>query len=99
MIWLTTRHSGAIQWLETMGYYNEGDVRKVKHFDPAVVSEGDTVIGVLPIALACEVCRRGGQYLSIVMNVPYELRGMELSADQMREFNARLVPYEVNGGE
>lgn len=67
----------------------------IDHLDPATVALGDIVIGSLPVNLAGEVCARGGAYLHLSIDLPAELRGRELSAEQMRACGARLERFVV----
>jgi CRISPR-associated protein Csx16 len=91
--YFVTRHHGAIQWAVRHGLR----ARKIedKHFDPAVVRAGDVVIGTLPIHLVAEVNQRGGHYWHLAMDVPPELRGRELGADDMDACGARLLEFRV----
>ena len=49
-----TRHQGAQEWARQTGVVVD---QWETHLDPLAVSSGDTVIGVLPVALAAEVFR------------------------------------------
>ena len=62
---------------------------------PTSIRPSDVVIGALPVHLVAEVCARGGRYLHLTMNVPPEARGRELTADDMKQFGARLEEYKV----
>jgi len=90
-----TRHPGARAWLRRQGVAVD---RIVEHLDLDQVEAGDTVIGTLPVHLAAEVCRRGARYLHLVLDLPPEARGRELSAEDMERYGARLAPYEVRPG-
>ncbi|MHB1666008.1 CRISPR-associated protein Csx16 [Thiomonas sp.] len=87
-----SRHHGAVEWAAQQGIE---DAVLAPHFDPAVVQGGDQVIGTLPIHLAYEVCRRGGAYLHLVMELPADARGKELTAEDMTRYGARLLPFTV----
>ncbi len=87
-----TRHPGARDWAAAEGLSVD---RLIDHLDPALIHPGDTVIGSLPVNLAAEVCARGGAYLHLSLDLPAELRGRELSADQMRACGARLERFVV----
>jgi len=51
---------------------------------------------VVPARLAAEVCSRRTRYLHhLVLDLPAEERGRELSADDMAAFGARLVELSV----
>ena len=52
-------------------------------------------MGTLPVHQAAEVIARQAHYWHLEMNLPRELRGQELSADQVRGLSARLVRYRV----
>ncbi len=91
-----TRHDGARQWLARRGIRVD---RRVDHLDIDDIRPGDTVIGTLPVHLAAEVCRRGGRYVHLAMNVPPQHRGRELSAEDMERFQARLQAFHVEALE
>jgi len=90
--WFVTRHPGAVEWAERQGLKVD---RQVAHLDPAQVAPGDTVIGVLPVHLAAAVCERGARYMHLSIDLPPELRGRELSADELERCNARLEAFTV----
>lgn len=94
--WFVSRHPGAITWAERQGIAVD---RQVSHLDPQQVAAGDTVIGTLPINLAAEVCARGAGYYHLTLRLTPELRGAELSADQLEQLGARLEPYLVQRRE
>ncbi len=91
-IWFVSRHMGAVEWARGRGI--EVD-HLVAHLDPEDVGMGDTVIGSLPVHLVAEICARGARYLHLSLDLPPELRGRELSSDDMNVCNARLEEYEV----
>jgi CRISPR-associated protein Csx16 len=90
--YFVTRHPGARDWAAAEGLTVD---RVIDHLDPATVAAGDIVIGSLPVNLAAEVCSRGGAYLHLSIDLPADLRGRELSAEQMRACGARLERYVV----
>ncbi len=89
--WLTTRHAGAVEWAIRQGFH----VTPLKHLDPGRIEPGDVVIGTLPAHLAAEVCRRGGRYLHLALDLPPDMRGHELSADDMEKYGARLEEFRI----
>lgn len=89
--WVVTRHRGAMQWLRERGW----DGEMVPHFDSALLQPGDRVIGTLPLQLAAEVCEKGGHYSHLSMEVPLQLRGEELTAQQMEHCGAHLQAFLV----
>jgi CRISPR-associated protein Csx16 len=90
--YFVTRHPGARAWALEEGI-SVDDV--IDHLDPTGIQPGDTVIGSLPVNLAAEVCDRGGVYLHLSLDLPAELRGRELTVEQMRACDARIERYLV----
>lgn len=86
-----TRHAGAQEWARRFGL----DAEILAHLDPSDLEDGDVVMGTLPLHLVAEVCRRGGRYLHLVLELPPELRGISLSAEDMQRLGARLEEYRV----
>ena len=94
--YFVTRHSGARDWAAQEGIVVD---EVVSHLDTTVIAPGDRVIGSLPVNLAAEVCGRGGRYLHLSVDLPPELRGRELTAEEMRACAARIEEYRVERGE
>lgn len=88
-----TRHTGAVEWVARQGIAID---RTVQHLDVAEVQPGDLVVGTLPVHLAADVRARGARYLHLVLELPPESRGLELTADDMDRFGARLSEYRVD---
>lgn len=86
------RHRGARVWAAEEGIIVD---EAIEHLDPRKLQAGDIVIGSLPVNLAAEVCARGGRYLHLTLEVPPEWRGVELCAEDMRQFGARIEEYGV----
>jgi CRISPR-associated protein Csx16 len=89
-----TRHPGARDWAAEEGF-SVGRVIDHLDLDPAQIEPGDRVIGLVPVNLAAEVCERGGAYLHLTLALPPELRGRELSAQQIRAHDVRIEQYSV----
>ncbi|MFN3717134.1 MAG: CRISPR-associated protein Csx16 [Thiobacillus sp.] len=92
-VWFVTRHPGAVEWAARQGLAVD---RQIDHLDPADIQPGDTVIGILPVNLAAEVCARGGRFFNLSLDVPPEARGRELTADELESYGARLEGYTVH---
>jgi CRISPR-associated protein Csx16 len=90
--WFVSRHQGAKEWLERQGWPVE---RQVSHLHPAEVSAGDQVYGTLPVHLAAELCARGARYYHLILDLPANARGRELTADELDQYGARLVRFQV----
>lgn len=91
-----SRHPGAVEWARRQGLVVD---QWLAHLEVAQVQPGDTVIGTLPIHLAAQVCARGGRYLHLSLDLPAELRGRELSADELEAAGARLEGFRVEPDE
>lgn len=89
--WFISRHEGAKVWLQRQGHVID---HLCEHLDPQQVQPGDRVYGTLPIHLAAQVCARGAEYHHLLLEMPAEARGRELSADELELYGARLVQYE-----
>lgn len=83
--WLVTRHPGAVEWVQRHG---PGFDCHVQHLAPEAVQPGDRVIGNLPMHLAA-------QYWHLVLRVPEQARGQELSAQQLSSLGATLQRFHV----
>lgn len=87
-----SRHPGAVQWIKAQPMQID---RFVPHLDVAEVQAGDRVIGSLPVHLAAQVCAAGGEYWNLSLELPAELRGQELSREQLEQMSARLERFSV----
>ena len=87
-----TRHPGALDWL------NRQEIAidiTLSHLDLSLIKPGDVVIGLLPVHLAAAVCAAGAEYWHLSMELPYEARGIELTAEEMEGYGARLEQFVV----
>ena len=91
-VYFVSRHPGALQWAAQEGIAVDA---RISHLDTGIIQAGDIVIGSLPVNLAAEVCARGARYLHLSLAVPPELRGQELSADDLRRLGASLREFRV----
>ena len=89
-MWLVTRHLGALAWLAENGVRAD---HCVAHLDPSVIQSGDTVVGVLPLPLAAEVCQRGARYFHLCLTLSADWRGRELTARDMDGCGAHLKEF------
>ncbi|EQB2596488.1 CRISPR-associated protein Csx16 [Aeromonas salmonicida] len=92
MNYLISRHPGAIAWCQRQPLVIDVIL---PHLDPVFICTGDWVIGTLPLPMVAEVQRFGARYLHLSVPVPPELRGQELSADQLEQLGASLIEYRV----
>ena len=84
-----TRHESLIQFLKEEGLI-EADAQVIAH--PTVEDvQGNDVIGILPINLAALT----NSFTHIPLDLPFELRGKELTISQFRQFCGKPVTYKV----
>jgi CRISPR-associated protein Csx16 len=97
MALFVTRHSGDINWAKRQVH----SVRIVSHLNPLEVGQGDIVMGTVPVHLAAVVCARGARYFHLSLDIQPEMRGHNLSCEEMIKFGARLTEYtvEAKGGQ
>ncbi|WP_354671191.1 CRISPR-associated protein Csx16 [Thiohalobacter sp. IOR34] len=90
--WFVSRHPGAVEWAQRQGIAVDN---MVDHLDPEQVEAGDTVIGTLPVHLAARICERGARYWHLTLNLTADMRGRELSADDLDAAGARLEAFNI----
>lgn len=90
--WFVSRHPGAIEWAKRKNIKVD---QLVQHLNILDIEQNDIVIGSLPVNLVAEVCQKGATYWHLSLEVPFQLRGLELSSDQLFELNAQLQAYNV----
>ena len=83
---IITRHDGAVEWLRQHGIFG----KVIAHASEADVI-GKDVVGILPLHLAA----LANSVTAIVMDLPPELRGKDITPEQMDDCGAKLVKYEV----
>lgn len=87
---VVTRHESYVQYALEIGLIQENEYEVVSHATPETVS-GKDVIGILPHHLSCLT----NTFTEIPMNIPVELRGKELSLEQMRLYASAPTTYQV----
>lgn len=88
---IISRHSGAIAWLNAMGYVGE----TISHFDVGNIEPGVTYIGTLPIGMVNEILLRGGKFIVLSLpSIAFEERGSELSPNEMSYAGANLYAIQ-----
>ena len=88
---VVTRHPGLVEFLVSRGVVG-ADVQVIEHATADQV-RGKHVFGVLPLHLA----REAACVTEIPLNIPQELRGKELSVEQVRQFAGEPWTYAVHG--
>ena len=91
---IVTRHAATVEWLKST-MLDDNQIMVVAHYTPGMAQGYDYIVGILPIQLVEELCAEGIRYYQVTMDVPEEFRGKELTVEQMDQFGARLVQYNV----
>lgn len=92
-VYLVSRHPGALAWL--LAEIGSVPTTVLTHLDDVSFTNQDTVCGVLPLHWAARVCAAGARLFVLTVAVPRDLRGRELSAEQLQTLGARLIQYQV----
>ena len=86
---IVTRHPALSSYLKEIGLATAG-VEITSHATPEIVA-GKHVCGVLPHSLSCLTA----SFTEVPLTLPAELRGVELSLEQVREYAGKPVTYSV----
>lgn len=86
---IVTRHPGLVAYLREIGLADAETV-VVPHATPDMV-RGKCVCGVLPHSLSC-LC---ATFTEVPLDLPQELRGAELTVEQVRQYARPAVTYRV----
>lgn len=89
---VVSRHRGALDWLVRQGVSAD---QVLAHLSLECVRPGDVVVGTLPVHLAAELCARGARYFHLRVDLTFEQRGRELTAEEMESSSASLQEYRV----
>jgi len=81
---IVSRHPATINYLKTV-FPKAKVISHLSNVDE--VPSGSLVIGNLPIELVDKLINeRGCRFISVVLNVPPELRGKELGEEELRKY-------------
>ncbi|MFA5340560.1 MAG: CRISPR-associated protein Csx16 [Clostridia bacterium] len=86
---IVTRHPGLVEYLREIGLA-DSLTEVISHASPEAVA-GKRVCGVLPHSLSC-LCE---SFTEIPLVLPAELRGAELTIEQVRQYAKPAVTYKV----
>ena len=87
---IVTRHPALIDYLHEIGLA-DSSTEVVDHATPETVM-GKNVCGVLPHSLSC-LCER---FTEVPLSLPVDLRGKELTLEQVRHYAQPAVTYQIN---
>lgn len=92
-IYLVSRHQGAVDWMNHMGHHYDEHLTHLADYE--ALTAGDTIIGSLPINIVADLNARGVTYQHLSLYIPEQLRGVELTAEQLSQLDAKLEQYVV----
>ena len=91
--YLVTRHQGAVDWATHSGFAFDTHLTHLP--DELTLQTGDVVAGSLPINIVADLCEKGVTYLHLSLRIPENLRGVELTQEQLDNLDARLEAFDV----
>lgn len=86
---VVTRHKGLVEYLYQENIIDD-TATIVEHASPEVITDKH-VIGVLPHSLSCLTA----SFTEVPLRLPAEMRGVELTADDVRQYALPPVTYTV----
>lgn len=86
---IVTRHPGALAWIQKR-HPEFQDAQVIAQAKPDDLA-GNRVIGILPVDLAA-MC---GEYWALNMRIPAEMRGKELTCEDMERFGCSIKRFLV----
>jgi len=92
-VYFITRHLGAAAW--AVQNHVHFDLHLTHLNDIETLRQNDMVIGTLPMNIVAILNRKGVRYIHLSLQIPAELRGMELTAQQLDACQAALEEFEV----
>ena len=87
---VVTRHAGLVDYLKSQSIIDD-TATIIEHATPENVANKH-VIGVLPHSLSCLT----DSFTEVPLHIPAELRGAELTAEQMALYAKPPVTYKVS---
>lgn len=85
-----TRHAGLVDYLKQEQIIDD-TATVLEHATPHDVA-GNDVVGVLPHSLSC----LANSFTEVPLHLPAEMRGKELTADDVAKYAKPAVTYKVN---
>lgn len=90
---IVSRHPASIQWLRSQ--LAQVDLQ-LAHLDTAMLQPGDCVYGNLTIHLVAALNARGARYFHLQIDLPPELRGVELDDTQLAALEPTLTEIRAD---
>lgn len=88
-----TRHVGALDWAKANDVHFDVHLPHLLNVDE--LKSGDVIIGTLPINIISQINELGVRYIHLSLDIPPQLRGVELTVEQLNECQATLEEFYV----
>ena len=88
---LVTRHKALMDYFKQIGVSFDELYTHIEADQAEKLLKGKTVVGVLPHYLSC----LASEYTELSLDIPKELRGKELSIEQIAQCKPKLKTYKV----
>lgn len=92
-IYFISRHKGAIEWIQDQRIAVTDFIEHLS--SDHELHQNDTVIGTLPISIISHLNAQGIRYLHLDLTLTPEMRGKELTKNDMYMAKASLKEYLV----
>jgi len=88
MIYIVTRHIGAVDWLRTKGYTGE----VIPHLEKNQINSGNLYIGVLPVPIIKQVLDADSRFFLLVLpDIAFSQRDRKMTPEEMDQAGAHLI--------
>jgi len=87
---IVSRHKALVEYLQERRLVGK-DVKVISRVEDVSEIEGMIVVGVLPLHLAAH-CK---EVWEVPLNLPLELRGVELGIEDIRKYAEPIQAYQV----
>lgn len=91
--YFVTRHSGALYWAKLKKLHFDVHLSHLNNLDQ--LQAHDVIIGTLPINIVYKLNCLAIRYIHLSLEIPAELRGLELTAEQLETCKAELEEFVV----
>ena len=92
---LVTRHDALTELFYSLNIDIDKRINHMSDSDVSDLNPGDVAFGILPMRLATAVCESGARFVECTMDIPANLRGIELNFEQIMICKPRLIEYKV----
>lgn len=92
-VYFISRHLGAVDWAKQNHIHFDLHLTHLTNIE--ILQPNDTVIGTLPMNIVAMLTHKNVRYIHLSLQIPVELRGVELTAQQLDDCQASLEEFEV----